>query len=327
MEFRHHPDYEGHIYVSTVVPMHLMRYRLRHAKVRYVKCAAGEILSQQIVGKHFSIWVHRFFLTEDITLYAFVDHLCRTLNYNRKGSLWCELVGYGKVYLKQGLYGLFCVPPHVHHPCYFTAGEYCFMHVDLQDELLSRIDYNPYCKKALAAYLKNPKHNGVQLKAVSMHLLVKDIIRKISDCKDEPADAYIAKITYHVEHLLYEFNTQIQEIIMETQQQLMAGRIASIILSIEGNLDVKYTRQSLAQEHQMTEITLHRYFKAVKGISAREFILNCKMEGARTLLTTTDNPIEVIAEDVGYKEPSDFVRAYKKHFGIIPSQERGGCQR
>lgn len=326
MEFRRHPEGNTDAVVTHQVPDHLKRYELLFAKVWYIKCAEGEILSQKIVGKHFDIWVHHFFLTEDVTLYAFVDHLCRTLNYTQKGNVWCEMIGYGKVNLKEGLYGLFCVPVGVAHPCHFTAGEYCYLHIDLQDELLSRIDYNPYCKDALQTYLKDPKNNGIQLKACSMHPVIRTVIRSISSCNLKVKDAYDAMVIYHVEQLLYEFNKQISEIKKETDQQLMVAKMEEIALLIEGNLKKKYTLKSLAKDHQMTPLTLHRNFKKLKGMSVKKFAIKCKMESAQVLLATTELSVAEIAEEVGYSEPGDLARAYKKYFTWTPLEEREKCR-
>lgn len=45
---------------------------------------------------------------------------------------------------------------------------------------------------------------------------------------------------------------------------------------------------------------------------------------ARTWLSSSDQPIERIAERLGYSHPSNFIRAFRKLFGITPKQFRLG---
>ncbi|PMQ08177.1 HTH-type transcriptional regulator GadW [Pseudomonas sp. AD21] len=46
------------------------------------------------------------------------------------------------------------------------------------------------------------------------------------------------------------------------------------------------------------------------------------LELARHWLTAGDQPIERIAERLGYRQPSNFIRAFRKQFGITPKQFR-----
>jgi hypothetical protein len=50
------------------------------------------------------------------------------------------------------------------------------------------------------------------------------------------------------------------------------------------------------------------------------------LEMARHWLTAGDQPIERIAERLGYRQPSNFIRAFRKQFGITPKQFRLGLQ-
>lgn len=49
------------------------------------------------------------------------------------------------------------------------------------------------------------------------------------------------------------------------------------------------------------------------------------LEMARHWLTAGDQPIERIAERLGYRQPSNFIRAFRKQFGITPKQFRLGA--
>jgi hypothetical protein len=48
------------------------------------------------------------------------------------------------------------------------------------------------------------------------------------------------------------------------------------------------------------------------------------LELARHWLTAGDQPIERIAERLGYRQASNFIRAFRKRFGVTPKQFRLG---
>ena len=61
-----------------------------------------------------------------------------------------------------------------------------------------------------------------------------------------------------------------------------------------------------------------RHWQAESSAPSR----NDSLEMARHWLTAGDQPIERIAERLGYRQPSNFIRAFRKQFGITPKQFR-----
>ena len=55
---------------------------------------------------------------------------------------------------------------------------------------------------------------------------------------------------------------------------------------------------------------------------AAQHVRSDSLELARHWLTAGDQPIERIAERLGYRQPSNFIRAFRKQFGITPKQFR-----
>jgi len=68
-----------------------------------------------------------------------------------------------------------------------------------------------------------------------------------------------------------------------------------------------FLHQSM-RRHWQTEVTQH--------------VRSDSLEMARHWLTAGDQPIERIAERLGYRQPSNFIRAFRKQFGITPKQFR-----
>lgn len=65
-----------------------------------------------------------------------------------------------------------------------------------------------------------------------------------------------------------------------------------------------------------------RLFKEVTGENFSIYLINYRLNQARSLLTNTDLKITDISFRVGYQNPSYFSRLYKKYMGITPEDER-----
>ena len=60
--------------------------------------------------------------------------------------------------------------------------------------------------------------------------------------------------------------------------------------------------------------------EAWMGFSA--FVRKLRMDHATTLLRNTHTPISEICYTVGYETPESFIRAFRKSYGVSPSQYR-----
>jgi hypothetical protein len=69
---------------------------------------------------------------------------------------------------------------------------------------------------------------------------------------------------------------------------------------------------------------LHQSMLRHWQVAAVQHSRSDSLELARHWLTAGDQPIERIAERLGYRQPSNFIRAFRKQFGITPKQFRLG---
>ncbi|MFM7627178.1 MAG: helix-turn-helix domain-containing protein [Gammaproteobacteria bacterium] len=67
---------------------------------------------------------------------------------------------------------------------------------------------------------------------------------------------------------------------------------------------------------------IERLFKEQMGIGPSMFYLKRRLERARTMLRQTLLPIREVAVECGFGSTAHFSHAYKKSFGIPPTQER-----
>lgn len=98
--------------------------------------------------------------------------------------------------------------------------------------------------------------------------------------------------------------------------------IESAIAYIDQNIEKNFSRSEIAEAIYINPEYLSRLFKKVKGISLNDYITMKKMEIVKSLLTSTNIPIHLIASKVGYSNFSYFSQVFKKCHGFAPLEYR-----
>jgi len=86
--------------------------------------------------------------------------------------------------------------------------------------------------------------------------------------------------------------------------------------------DPDFRVESLSTAMNMAERTLQRKLKAMTNQTPQELIRCMRLNRARDLLENSNLPVSEVAFQVGYLEPTNFSRSFKKQFVISPSQLR-----
>lgn len=79
---------------------------------------------------------------------------------------------------------------------------------------------------------------------------------------------------------------------------------------------------SIAKQMEMSEGHFRRCFKDYHKCTPREYFMLCQMEQAVDELLHSTKSITEIAEGLGYENPFNFTRSFKKFFGVPPSHYR-----
>ncbi|MDH3901448.1 MAG: helix-turn-helix transcriptional regulator, partial [Gammaproteobacteria bacterium] len=70
------------------------------------------------------------------------------------------------------------------------------------------------------------------------------------------------------------------------------------------------------------ERTLKRRFKAATGTTLINYLQNLRVEAAKRLLESGQQPVDDISVEIGYEDASFFRRLFKRLTGLTPSQYR-----
>ena len=95
-------------------------------------------------------------------------------------------------------------------------------------------------------------------------------------------------------------------------------RFASLLEKVRGRLDRRWTVEKLAEEACMSPRHFSRAFAAATGLSPAKAVERLRLEVARERVEAGVEPIEIIAEKVGFGDPERMRRAFVQTFGVPP---------
>lgn len=91
---------------------------------------------------------------------------------------------------------------------------------------------------------------------------------------------------------------------------------------LQTHSSVEWSVASLANRARLQERTFLRRFKAATGLRPTEYVQQIRMAKAREALELTRRPIEQIAWEVGYGDPSAFRKLFNRVTGLPPAEYR-----
>jgi YesN/AraC family two-component response regulator len=136
--------------------------------------------------------------------------------------------------------------------------------------------------------------------------------------KSTSYDELIEVFTKLKEELDEDANTQKSDTPLSEEDDKILGIIKDYIAKHmdDVNLDV------LAEKVYMSPPYVSRYFKAKTGINFRDYLIEMRMKKAEALLEDLQYNIGEISMMVGYTNPFNFTRMFKKMNGVTPKDYR-----
>ncbi|KRL91548.1 AraC family transcriptional regulator [Lactobacillus kalixensis] len=95
------------------------------------------------------------------------------------------------------------------------------------------------------------------------------------------------------------------------------------VIYLENNFrDSSCNITDLCQKLNISRSYLYSLFKKNLALSPQQFLIKIRMEEAKQLLKTKDEPIKKIAGEVGYSDEFTFSKAFKRYNGLSPKNFR-----
>ncbi len=106
----------------------------------------------------------------------------------------------------------------------------------------------------------------------------------------------------------------------ETRREYLK-RINLVLDFIENNLDTDLSLEYLSKKAHYSSYHFHRIFLTVVGENLNEFINRKRIERiASILLVDSKTPLKNLVYQYGFNSDSSFSRAFKKYYGVTPTQ-------
>jgi len=118
-----------------------------------------------------------------------------------------------------------------------------------------------------------------------------------------------------------------QRLEIHTRYGVDSPILVEIIKLMEGSLENPLDIRQIADRVGVSARQVERLFREQIGTSPKAFYLKLRLARARTLLRQTIDPILAIAVECGFGSTSHFSHAYKRLFGIAPTDERQSAGR
>lgn len=101
----------------------------------------------------------------------------------------------------------------------------------------------------------------------------------------------------------------------EQHREQIPPRIHAVMQEIDQHYAKPLRLADLAERVDMSVSHLQAEFKKHVHLSPHQYLIQQRMKAARHRLVTLQEPIKVVASEVGYTNPENFCRAFKKNTG------------
>ena len=150
---------------------------------------------------------------------------------------------------------------------------------------------------------------------------VLNLLQKLTEMEEKKTEFYPYEILLILSTLWLTFR---KNILLPPQQQenIVSIRMQKFLNYIANHYAEDISLESLAKSGNVGKSECLRCFKACLQTTPYKYLMECRLSKAAELLTTTDLPIGVISENVGFHQVSHFGKCFKEKTGYSPRDYR-----
>lgn len=186
-------------------------------------------------------------------------------------------------------------------------------------------DTAEYCEIAIPDGLLGPTTliPRVRHRDPLIHQMV-ERIHDVADRDDALARLLTDSVSESMRLLITDMYTVNPPPLTERRPQTLDSATRSMITAfLEDSLDSEITLESLAQQANMPVGVFISAFRAAFHTTPYQYLLDRRIERAKSLLRRTSRTITEISAMVGFSTPNHFATAFRRRVGVSPRVYRG----
>lgn len=157
-------------------------------------------------------------------------------------------------------------------------------------------------------YVLNASSIEYNLRAIpSLYLLKESFTQELLSC-----------------HMKLVITTLVQKLHSNNNTTKDSDTIRRIINYIQTNYSKNITNSHIAEAFHFSYSYINKIFRQNTGISIHKYLLDYRMDIAKELLRNQNASVASIALSVGYTDPHNFLKFFKKATGKTPTEYRTG---
>jgi|GEM_PF-6552058 len=301
------------------------RYRhfgIEKARQKYCTFASGEMLSQEIVTRQFTIYIHQLIATSALFLRARACRSCAYVRYVLAGSCSYTSVTGEEIEIKAGRGYL--ISEHSDQEYTMNLNEGSFLAIDMMiadqstDVVFSSI---PELLQRIRSGRSAGRTGAIDF-VCNIDFRMRTLLYEIMSCGVDNATRELY-LNAKVCELHWCYASQFAKSLEPVENSANLRKLDEVKAYIIGHgVDETFGTAFLSRKFRISATTLKREFKRRFRSSIRDFIAQVRMEGARDMLLHSSLSVGAIGTKAGYAEFSSFSRAFTRYFGQSPSQYR-----
>jgi AraC family transcriptional regulator len=109
---------------------------------------------------------------------------------------------------------------------------------------------------------------------------------------------------------------------LEPSNGLSHARLMRVYDHIEAHLEDRLTLAGLAEVACLSPYHFSRSFKQAVGVGPQRYVMHRRVERAKALMRRTDQPLALIAQEVGFADQSHLTSVFRREIGVTPGHFR-----
>lgn len=295
------------------------KYSISFAECNRTRCDLGDFIIQSIAGDDYWIELWTFAVKEEGHLDIVVNEPSICIALFLKGNLVGHLLGHGKVNTLANTYNIFYLPTGTHKVS-LRSEDYTLLYIILPKNFLKGMAVEHSQMQEIVTRLSKRVEIGTLLTSFPLPHSVWRILKRMERLHKKGAALDFALRQYILEILAlyneqYKLGSPASRVYLSAREKSFAVR--EYILSNLGDTKLGGLNQ-LASDFHISPKTLTKQFKSLTGKTVPQFINDERLEWARRLLNDKKLPVFEVTQLVGFSDTANFIRRFKKKFGISP---------